>query len=169
MEKQEALVQGLLENPKPSELKEIQIPEITRLEEDVYIHTLQTLDRAAEIRTSFNLERRICLMLSAWLHDVGKWKKTTGHENTGAALVPEILKRELPNKYFWVIPKVTKLVAHHMKPSRLENQGLQSFRNLKNTGVDMWLLGFLSWTIEGRYPKNWLVRNCELKKGHSNK
>ena len=205
MNRKEALVRGLLEHPKPSELEEVHIPEVDRLiqvpqdpkhhpEGDVLIHSMEVIDRAAIlvndrlILKEMTETEGLSLMCAAWLHDIGKWKKTFyrgetkrdlthwtktrpkntrivsyGHEAAGAELAPHILKENLPNQWQSIIPQVTQLIALHMRPTLLRASKLKAFRKIEKTGVDMHLLGLLNWADKNRYPEDWYARVKELE------
>lgn len=196
MSNQEALVQGLLNYPKPSELAIVQIPEIIRLQDvpqdpkfhpegSAYIHSMEVLDRAAELLPQIPEFAKLTYMLAAWLHDVGKWEKTFykddrkklthwsrprpkntrivsyGHECAGEELVPVILKRELPSNPI-VVREVAQLVRNHMRPLLLQNSHLKIFRKMKENGLPLWALGMLNWADKGKRLDYWFRRIEEL-------
>lgn len=199
MDRREALVRGLLEHPKPSELEVVQIPEVVRLKDvpqdpknhpegSAYIHTMEVIDRAANIKKMLPYEvDQITLMLGALLHDVGKFENTFyrgdsarhlthwtkkrpentrivsyGHDVAGAKLVPTILEENIPKILFGLIPRIEKLVAFHMRPLLLQNAKLKSFRKVANNGGELELIGYLCWADKGVRPDYWFNRIKEL-------
>ncbi len=198
----EALTKSLLNHPRPSETIETQISEITRLKQvpqdrkhhpegNAYIHSMQVLDRAADIRAKIPKKDQLVYMLAAWLHDVGKWdntfyrgenkKKLThwskkkprntrivsyGHDFEGARLVAKILENlECPSD---INKRTCQLVAFHMKPLLLRTSKLKSFKKLSTQTTDLFLIGMISWADKGTRPDNWFEKIEELKNEEKN-
>ncbi len=92
-------------------------------EGDVFEHTMQTLDAAAQIPCE-NDHMRLMLLYAALCHDLGKVATTeenddgsissVGHAQEGNALARKMLKRIMSNKE--LIDTVCKLVKYHMSP-----------------------------------------------------
>jgi tRNA nucleotidyltransferase (CCA-adding enzyme) len=99
-------------------------------EGDVYIHTMQVVDCAAEIARSLSTEKREILLFAALCHDFGKPETTTieegrirsiGHEAKGAERTREWLDELcLPGRH---ARSITTLVAHHLAPAQFVGQG----------------------------------------------
>lgn len=94
-------------------------------EGDVFEHTMQVLDAAADIRSRISDEReQLIVMYAALCHDLGKATTTElhpggkvtsyGHEVEGVALTKSLLARVSGNKE--VNATVAKLVRYHMDP-----------------------------------------------------
>lgn len=99
-------------------------------EGDVFEHTMQVLDAAAEISNRLSSdEERLILLYSALCHDLGKAVASTidkngkitshGHEIEGVTIAERFLKRFCRNKE--IIAAVKKLVRNHMYPVNLLN------------------------------------------------
>jgi tRNA nucleotidyltransferase (CCA-adding enzyme) len=99
-------------------------------EGDVYIHTMQVVDRAAEIALSLSAEDREILLFAALCHDLGKPETTSigdgqirsiGHEAKSAERTREwldalrLLRRHANS--------IETLVAHHLAPAQFVSQG----------------------------------------------
>ena len=78
-------------------------------------HLIEVVSRARHWHRSVELTD--VLLLSAFLHDIGKRAGSTDHSATGAALVPAILGRMGFGQQ--VIDDVQRMVAHHLTLSRL--------------------------------------------------
>ena len=78
-------------------------------------HLIEVVARARHWRKSVALTD--VLLLSAFLHDIGKRAGTQDHSATGAALVPVILGRMGFAQH--VVDDVQRMVAHHLTLSRL--------------------------------------------------
>jgi len=101
-------------------------------EGDVYVHTLQVVDCAAEIATSTStsIEAREILLFAALCHDFGKPQTTSieegrirslGHELKSAQRTREWLDGlRLPVRR---VQAIETLVANHLVPSQLVSQG----------------------------------------------
>lgn len=165
-------------------------------EGSVFIHSMQVLNRAAKLRKYITrIEDKLPYMLAAWLHDIGKWENTFykdkdtrkklihwslpqprntkivsyGHETSGMKMVRGILERELPEEYFHVISKVEQLVRYHMRPLVLQTSRLKVFKNMKNDGVNLFLVGMLNWADKGEIPEYWFKRIKQLNEGSRSK
>jgi hypothetical protein len=199
MEKFKVLSKGLLEAEKPSELEVIQLPEIVRLKEvpqdkqhhpegNAWIHTMQVVDRAAELknRSWMTDKEKLVYMLGTLLHDVGKydctyyrganrnrlthWTKpqpkgtrivSYGHDKAGVKVVKEIFSRLAPDE-IELQREVSKLVWFHMRPLLLKASKLKAFKKIKEDGGDLYLIGMLSWADKGERPNYWFRRIEEL-------
>ncbi len=94
-------------------------------EGDVFEHTMQTIDAAAQLQYE-NDHEKLLIMYAALCHDLGKAKVTEekegrlvsrGHAQVGMALEKKFLKRITRNKD--LVASVCKLVNHHMMPGQL--------------------------------------------------
>ncbi len=108
-----AALKGVKQNPK------------WHPEGDVYEHTKQAIDAAAELSYDSELEKLI-IMYAALCHDLGKAKTTVikdgaitsyRHEIAGVALAKKLLKRIMNTQV--IIQSVAKLVRAHMYPLQL--------------------------------------------------
>ncbi len=194
----ETLTRSLLKDTTPSLSPIIHIPEIECLQDvpqdpkhhpegNVLIHSLEVLDRAAELRNQIPEQDRLVYMLAAWLHDIGKWEKTFyrgknkrrlthwtkpqpkntrivsyGHDSAGVKLAEEILDRFYGVWSDCRIQRATKLVGYHMRPLLLKASKLKAFKKLRNEGGDLFLIGMLSWADKGERPDYWFERIKEL-------
>ena len=108
-------------------------------EGDVFVHTLQVVDRAAEIARPLPEGQREALLLAALCHDFGKAQETRvegdrirahGHEATGADIARDWLALlRLPDR---LVRAVGALVANHLAPMHLPRQdaGAGAYRRL---------------------------------------
>lgn len=92
-------------------------------EGDVFEHTMQALDAAAQL-SYISDEEKLTVMYAALCHDLGKAETTTceddgihsrGHESAGEPLARSMLMRITHNKE--LIDKAAKLVRWHMEPA----------------------------------------------------
>lgn len=101
-------------------------------EGDVFEHTMQALDAAAAIGSSFTSNKdRLTLMYAALCHDLGKVSTTVehpdgkitsyGHEEAGVPFAQSLLKRFCGEHE--IIATVKKLVRHHMDPGNFLKNG----------------------------------------------
>ena len=129
---------GILWLKKINRLKEV-LPEVYNLigvpqskvyhpEGDVFVHTMQTLDIAANLKYDSEQDKFI-IMWAILCHDLGKFNTTEkvndsyrsyGHELTGVTLSENLLKKISENK--GLLKKVKKLVRYHMMPGQLVRQ-----------------------------------------------
>lgn len=96
-------------------------------EGDVFEHSMQTLDAAALIVKTYDSEsKQLVLLYSALCHDIGKSIttcdtedeiKSFGHEEAGASLCKQMMKRITHNVD--LIDGVSALVRNHMIPMQL--------------------------------------------------
>lgn len=99
-------------------------------EGDVWTHTKNVVDRAAEITRDHAPEDRKAIMYAALLHDIAKPHMTEktpegritshGHEEKGREIVDEIFQEQFEtkgNKH--LRPHVASLVGHHLRPTLL--------------------------------------------------
>jgi putative nucleotidyltransferase with HDIG domain len=135
----------ILSSPKPSiglqlmydsGVMHVVIPEVARMagvdqrkdyhHKDVFRHTLQVVDKVAEVSNN------LWLRIGALLHDIAKPKTKAfkpgtgwtfhGHEDLGARMVKEIFKRmRFPLEH---IPYIEKLVRLHLRPQALVDDGV---------------------------------------------
>jgi tRNA nucleotidyltransferase (CCA-adding enzyme) len=104
-------------------------------EGDVWIHTLQVVDAAADLREDLGDDRprQLALMLGALCHDLGKPSTTSyedgrirslGHEEAGLAPTRALLDRWNVHALigYDVREQVLGLVAHHLKPGQLYDE-----------------------------------------------
>jgi tRNA nucleotidyltransferase (CCA-adding enzyme) len=99
-------------------------------EGDVYIHTMQVVDRAAEIARSLSSLDREILLFAALCHDLGKPETTStldgrirsiGHEAKSAERTREWLAAlRLSHR---LANSIETLVAHHLAPAQFVTQG----------------------------------------------
>ncbi len=88
-------------------------------EGDVFEHTMQAVDAAANLELYENENEKFLIMLGALCHDFGKPYVTDeafsckGHEVAGVAVAKKFLKRITNNKY--LIDSVCKLVLYHTR------------------------------------------------------
>jgi tRNA nucleotidyltransferase (CCA-adding enzyme) len=105
-------------------------------EGNVFEHTMQALDAAAQFTYQEIKEKRI-IMLAVLCHDYGKaqslqpGKSMNGHDIAGVPITEKFLKRFLYSKD--VIKSVCKLVLYHKKPFEIFNKkpNADSINNLK--------------------------------------
>ena len=172
-------------------------PELSRLqgvpqdpehhpEGDVWVHTLQVVDRAAELRDQIPAEDRLVFMLAALLHDVGKYRRTFyktpdgslvhwtaarpadsrivsySHDVAGEEDSSALLRRIFDETV--ILERVPRLVRFHMSPLLLKTKSGKPFRKLAKQGAEMELLGFLSWADKGKRPDHWfsMIRSLTL-------
>ncbi len=95
-------------------------------EGDVFEHTMQSLDVAADLGKDLPDKDRLILLYAALCHDLGKPEtteeiegviKSLGHAEAGVPLTQKLLKRITRNKE--LTDTVKKLVKHHMQPLNL--------------------------------------------------
>jgi len=109
-------------------------------EGDVYEHTMQSIDAAANLEYSSEFERLV-LMWAALCHDLGKNGTTKliddkytsyGHEHVSAKLAYKLLSRITYNKD--LIDAVCTLVKYHMQPGQLvsQNAKISAYKRLAN-------------------------------------
>jgi len=104
-------------------------------EGDVWTHTLQVVDVAAELRDELGVDRprQLAVMLGALCHDLGKPSTTRfengrirslGHEEAGLAPTRSLLDRWNVHTLlgYDVREQVLGLVAHHLKPGQLYDE-----------------------------------------------
>ncbi len=108
-------------------------------EGDVFVHTLQVVDRAAEIGRTLPMIERENLLFAALCHDFGKAGTTRvaggriradGHERLGAEIAQAWLARlRLSDR---LVRAVGTLVANHLAPVQLPRQkaGPRAYRRL---------------------------------------
>lgn len=92
-------------------------------EGDVWIHTLMSLDRAAELRIDRD-DEDLALMFGVLCHDLGKPETTLvergrirslGHDRAGVAPTTQLLGRIRSSKR--LVTRVCALVEHHLAPA----------------------------------------------------
>lgn len=101
-------------------------------EGDVFEHTMQTIDAAAQLEYE-NLEDKLIIMYAALCHDLGKVTTTNGagedlisygHESEGVPLAQSMLARITGKKD--LIKQVSLLVQHHMAPGLFVKDGAKA-------------------------------------------
>jgi tRNA nucleotidyltransferase (CCA-adding enzyme) len=110
-------------------------------EGDVFEHTMQVIDAAAQLRSNFEQEQdQLILMYAALCHDLGKAKTTVvrpdgkvtsyNHEVVGVDIAASLLRRFCGNKD--IIRTVKKLVRYHMQPGQFitNKAGLSAYKRL---------------------------------------
>jgi len=111
-------------------------------EGDVFEHTMQTLDAAAQLTYYIDQEslsadeEKFLIMLGALCHDLGKPAALDAeghfycHEHKGLGPTKRLLKRITNNQ--WLIKAVLKIVRHHIAPFTLlaAKAGLKSYKRL---------------------------------------
>jgi tRNA nucleotidyltransferase (CCA-adding enzyme) len=144
---------GFIEKYMPELHAIINIPQETKWhpEGDVWEHTLQVVDAAADIarREGLSEEDTLTLVLSALTHDFGKAEKTQmeegvirskGHEEAGVAPARKFLERIFANPKARLTSDITKkvlpLVAEHLKPKYFwdneVNQNINQTKAVRN-------------------------------------
>ncbi len=110
-------------------------------EGDVFEHTMQTLDAAAQLSIE-NEYVRLILLYAALCHDLGKVTTTEkqddgsitriGHDQHGALITKKMLKRITENKD--LIDAVATLVKYHMAPLQFidNNASPAAYKRLAN-------------------------------------
>lgn len=103
-------------------------------EGDVFEHSMQALDAAAQIIKNYdNTEKKLILMYAALCHDLGKQDTTEwvderwrsiGHEIASVPLTQRMLKRITHKKK--MVTTIIKLVYHHMSPGAYVDSGAKS-------------------------------------------
>lgn len=167
---------ALLKSEKPSVffevLREVEglgcwFPELKKLiklsqnpvfhpEGDVWVHTMEVLDRAVSFRERVSEPYRF--MLSALCHDLGKIEATKeiggvihayAHESLGQPLVKELLSRITGDKN--VINYVLNMSLYHMKPGVMARAGSsqKSFNRLFDDSLCPYDLICLALSDEG--------------------
>ena len=105
-------------------------------EGDVFEHTMQSIDAAAEFKEYYDENEKLLIMFSVLCHDFGKPETTDkdlsckGHEKTGVDIAKKFLKRITNNRI--LIESVSKLVLYHMRPPLLieEKSKLKAYKRL---------------------------------------
>lgn len=101
-------------------------------EGDVFEHTMQTVDAAAQLPYE-NEQDKLIIMYAALCHDLGKVTTTVvneegiishGHEQEGVALTQALLARITGKKD--LIKQVCLLVKYHMAPAQFVNDGAKA-------------------------------------------
>lgn len=126
-------------------------------EGDVWVHTMEVVDRAAKWREK--VSSPLAFMLSAVVHDLGKIVASEeingvihayGHEIKGLPLVKEFLERITGEKS--VISYCLNMTKLHMKPISMLNQNskMKSFNKLFDESVAPYDLICLSISDKGR-------------------
>lgn len=167
------------------ELKDIpQNPE-HHPEGDVLIHTLQVVDRAAQLRKKYlldSLSDAEALMISALLHDLGKKTHTFikldngkiikysprnkdlggklvayGHDKAGADIAWEYMQKIGIKSH--IAETCVCLVRDHMSPMLYEKQRARdkTYKKLFERCNPI-LLGFLHWADKGVFPEKYFQR-----------
>lgn len=130
-------------------------------EGDVWVHTMQVLDRAATYRDK--VSRPYAFMLSALCHDLGKiivTKETNGkihaynHEKEGLPPVKEFLKKITNEKE--VLSYVLNMTLYHMKPGVMvrNSSSMKAFNKLFDESVAPVDLIYLVLSNEGERYEN---------------
>ncbi len=130
-------------------------------EGDVWVHTMQVLDRAATYRDK--VSRPYAFMLSALCHDLGKiivTKETNGkihaynHEKEGLPPVKEFLKKITNEKE--VLSYVLNMTLYHMKPGVMvrNSSSMKAFNKLFDESVAPVDLIYLVLSDEGERYEN---------------
>lgn len=130
-------------------------------EGDVWVHTMQVLDRAAFFRE--RVSAPFAFMLSALCHDLGKIEATKeingvvhayGHESLGQPVVKKFLTRITGDRS--VINYVLNMSLYHMKPGVMIRAGSsqKSFNKLFDDSVCPFELICLALSDEGERNEN---------------
>ena len=147
-------------------------------EGDVLCHTLEVIDRARTLLPYIPERNRTIFMLTALLHDIGKYDKTFyrvgtsknlthwteerpensrivsyGHDTHGESVSRKWLEARTDDKE--ILAKVPQLIKGHMKPLLMQEAKLKAFKKLKNKGFDMYTIGILSWADKGERSDRW--------------
>ncbi len=119
--------------PELAVLVEVRQNPLWHPEGNVFEHTMQTVDAAAEVE-ELESEDKIVLMYAALCHDLGKASTTVeqvdgrltshGHEAAGVALARNLLGRLVGSKKR--IKRVCLLVRYHMSPSSFIAMGAKA-------------------------------------------
>ena len=128
-------------------------------EGDVFQHTMQVLDAAADIRSRIKNEQgKIILMYAALCHDLGKTESTRvladgkivsrGHADTGVPLTKSLLARLCGHKK--TIQTVAKLTKYHMEPGSFikNNARVAAYKRLALKLAPETTLQMLAWLCE---------------------
>ncbi len=147
-----------------SEIKQlINLPQnpVFHPEGDVWVHTMQVLDRAASFRDK--VSEPYSFMLSALCHDLGKIEATEeingvihayAHESKGLPVVKTFLSRFTSEKS--VINYVLNMTGLHMKPGVMVRAGssMKSFNKLFDESIVPYDLICLALSDEGERNEN---------------
>jgi tRNA nucleotidyltransferase (CCA-adding enzyme) len=125
--------------PEVARLKGVEQGTIYHPEGDVYAHTMEVLDRAK----ASGADRKV--LLTALLHDTGKFTKTTkdetgriralGHEEDSVKFASDVLARLKYDKD--TENEVLKLTELHMKPKDVARQGRSELKLVNRMLVDV--------------------------------
>ncbi len=117
-------------------------------EGSVGIHTMQTINAAANLKDDLPEEEQLPYMLACLLHDVGKAETTItqedgtitshGHDKAGVLIARRFLERVTNEED--LIQQVLPLIENHMFPQFCMPAGASAFRRLQKK-VDPYLLG----------------------------
>ena len=132
---------GRLQEILPELFAAIGVPQNPALhpEGDVFVHSLQALDVAANNKDYFDDAEKLLVMWAALCHDLGKtvttqfidgrWR-SLGHAQAGVPLAKSLLIRVTDQKK--LIAAVTKLVRYHMEPLQFVSgqAGLCAYKKL---------------------------------------
>lgn len=120
-------------------------------EGDVFEHTMQTIDAAAQL-TYASAQEKLLIMYASLCHDLGKATTTDmgppitskGHQAAGVALTTQLLERIVCSKSF--IDRVCLLVRYHMMPGQLQESNDAAYKRLarKLFPVTLFQLGMLA-------------------------
>jgi len=122
--------------PEVHDLIGIIQPEKYHPEGDVFEHTMQSLDAAADFDGYNNDREKLFIMLAALCHDLGKPSVTDkdgrafGHEAAGVEPTKKFLKRFCDDTA--LIKAVSKLVRYHLMPGALieQNSSIKAYKRL---------------------------------------
>lgn len=115
--------------PELAVLKKIKQDKKWHPEGDVFEHTMQTLDAAAQLSTHMDDQQKLIFFWSALCHDLGKATTTTqdkdgihhyDHDKESDRLARKMLKRITHNQE--LIDTVAKLSRYHMSPLQFIDQ-----------------------------------------------
>ena len=133
-------------------------------EGDVFEHTMQSLDAAADFNDYKDDDEKFLIMLSALCHDLGKFVTTDenlscrGHEEAGVPIAKTFLKRFVLDKE--LTKAVCKLVRYHIRPAELLKQksSIRAYKRLAkklSPEVNLRRVAILNLCdLRGRNPKS---------------
>lgn len=131
-------------------------------EGDVFEHTMQSFDAAAQFQDYQDDSERFLIMMAVLCHDLGKPVSTDenlsarGHSKAGVPLAKQFLKRFMQDAF--LIGAICKLVLYHRRPGQFVYEGAKSnaYKRLARKlypQVTMRQLGIVSLCdLQGRNP-----------------
>lgn len=149
--------------PEVADLVDVQQEPEWHPEGNVFEHTMQTIDAAAQLDYD-NDQQKLLIMYATLCHDLGKAKTTKiikgrirslGHEQVSATLTPHLLSHITTHKE--LVHNVKALAVHHMAPGQFirNNAGLAAYKRLAHTlGPDLTLKDLALLALADRRGRN---------------